>query len=144
MIKNGCYTGTSIATFHSVLPFYNVLVVTNDYTISLRNPPTQSPCSTWFSTYFSSSMLPSLTYLFFQNLCRLIRRRSTLQYIIIIMVVKCSSWMVLCEDCAITTTESASEWMAWVRACNSIKFETGRNLPPVLKIVTHTAHAAWT
>ena len=27
-----------------------------------------------------------------------------------------------------------------VKACNSIKFETGQNLPPVLKIVTHTAH----
>ena len=33
------------------------------------------------------------------------------------------------------------ERAAWVRACNSVKFETGRNLPPVLKIVTRTAHA---
>ena len=29
-----------------------------------------------------------------------------------------------------------------VRACNYIKIETGRNFPPVLKIVTHTAQAA--
>ena len=27
--------------------------------------------------------------------------------------------------------------------CNCIKFETGRNLVPVLKIVTHTEHAAY-
>ena len=26
--------------------------------------------------------------------------------------------------------------VARVRACNSVKFETGRNLPPVVKIVT--------
>ena len=34
--------------------------------------------------------------------------------------------------------------MAGVRACSSVKFETGQNLPSVLKIVTHTvtAHAA--
>ena len=31
--------------------------------------------------------------------------------------------------------------VARVRACNYVKFETGGNLPPVLKIVTHTAHA---
>ena len=34
------------------------------------------------------------------------------------------------------------ERAARVRACNSIKFETGLNLPPVLKIVTRTGHAA--
>ena len=28
--------------------------------------------------------------------------------------------------------------------CNSVKFETGWNLPLVLKIVTHTAHAVYT
>ena len=28
--------------------------------------------------------------------------------------------------------------------CNSVKFETGWNLLPVLKIVTHTGHAAYT
>ena len=32
--------------------------------------------------------------------------------------------------------------VARVRACNSVKFETSRNLPPILKIVTHTGHAA--
>ena len=26
--------------------------------------------------------------------------------------------------------------------CNYVKFETGRNFPPVLKIVTHNGHAA--
>ena len=31
-----------------------------------------------------------------------------------------------------------------VRACNYVKFETGRNLPPVLKIVTRHVHAALT
>ena len=36
--KNGCYTGTSNATFHLVLPFYNAMrVVTSDYAISLGN-----------------------------------------------------------------------------------------------------------
>ena len=34
--------------------------------------------------------------------------------------------------------------MARVRAYNSIKFETSQNLLPVLKIVTHTGHAAST
>jgi len=29
-----------------------------------------------------------------------------------------------------------------VRACNYVKIETGRNFPPVLKIVTRTAQAA--
>ena len=29
-----------------------------------------------------------------------------------------------------------------VKACNYIKIKTGRNFPPVLKIVTHTAQAA--
>ena len=38
--KNGCYTGTSITTFHSELPFYNdMCVVTSDYAISLDNAP---------------------------------------------------------------------------------------------------------
>ena len=36
----------------------------------------------------------------------------------------------------------ASKSVAWVRACNLVKFETGRNLPPVLKIVTHSVHTA--
>ena len=40
------------------------------------------------------------------------------------------------------TIKSPSEQAARVRACNYIKFETGRNFPPVIKIVTHTAHAA--
>ena len=31
---------------------------------------------------------------------------------------------------------------ARVRACNYVKFETGQNLPPVLKMVTRPAHAA--
>jgi len=31
----------------------------------------------------------------------------------------------------------------WVRACDYLNLETGWNLPPVLKIVTHTAHAAY-
>ena len=40
LAENGCYTGTSITTFHSVLPFYNtVRVVTSDFTISLGNAP---------------------------------------------------------------------------------------------------------
>ena len=34
--------------------------------------------------------------------------------------------------------KSALEWAARVRACNYVKFETGQNLPPVLKIVTRT------
>ena len=29
-----------------------------------------------------------------------------------------------------------------VRACNYVKIETGRNFPPILKIVTRTAQAA--
>ena len=36
------------------------------------------------------------------------------------------------------------EWAARVRAYNYVKFETGRNLPPVLKIVTRPAHAVLT
>ena len=40
LAQNGCYTGTSIATFHSVLPFHSaMLVVTSDYAISLCNTP---------------------------------------------------------------------------------------------------------
>ena len=31
-----------------------------------------------------------------------------------------------------------------MRACNYIKFKTGQNLPPVLKIVTRPVHAALT
>ena len=38
--------------------------------------------------------------------------------------------------------KSAQERAARVRACNTVKFETGWNLPPVLQIVTHTGHAA--
>ena len=34
--------------------------------------------------------------------------------------------------------------VARVRACNYIKFETGWNLPPVLKIVTCPVHAVLT
>ena len=34
--------------------------------------------------------------------------------------------------------------VARVRACDYIKFETGWNLPPLLKIVTCRAHAALT
>ena len=45
---------------------------------------------------------------------------------------------------AITGTKSAQERAARVRACNYLKFETGRNLPPVLKIVTRPAHAVLT
>jgi len=30
------------------------------------------------------------------------------------------------------------EWAARVRVCNYVKFETSRNLPPLLKIVTRT------
>ena len=33
------------------------------------------------------------------------------------------------------TQESAWEWAVWVIACNSVKFKTDRNLPPLLKIV---------
>ena len=33
------------------------------------------------------------------------------------------------------------EQAARVRVCNSVKFETSRKLPPVLKMVTCTAHA---
>ena len=33
--------------------------------------------------------------------------------------------------------------MTRVRPCNYIKIETGRNFPPVLKIVTRTAQAAY-
>ena len=40
------------------------------------------------------------------------------------------------------TIKNASEQVARVRACNCVKFETGQNLPPVLKIVTYTAHTA--
>ena len=32
--------------------------------------------------------------------------------------------------------------MIRVRACNYVKIETGRDFPPVLKIVTRTAQAA--
>ena len=32
--------------------------------------------------------------------------------------------------------KSVQEWAAKVRVCNSIKFETSPNLPPVLKIVS--------
>ena len=38
--------------------------------------------------------------------------------------------------------DCARERTARVRACNSVKFETGRNLLPVLKRLTCTAHAA--
>ena len=38
--------------------------------------------------------------------------------------------------------KSAQERVDGVRACNSVKFENDQNLPPVLKIVIHTAHAA--
>ena len=34
------------------------------------------------------------------------------------------------------------ERAARVRVCNYVKIETGRNFPPVLKIVTHTVQAA--
>ena len=40
------------------------------------------------------------------------------------------------------TIKSTQEWVARVRVCNFSKFETGLNLPPVLKIVTRPAHAA--
>ena len=40
--------------------------------------------------------------------------------------------------------KNAEERAARVRACNYVKFETGRNLPPVLKIVTRPVHAALT
>ena len=41
-------------------------------------------------------------------------------------------------DCVLCISEQATR----VRACNYVKIETGRNFPPVLKIVTHTAQAA--
>ena len=42
--------------------------------------------------------------------------------------------------------DSKSEYKraARVRACNYVKFKPGRNLPPVLKIVTRPAHTALT
>ena len=40
------------------------------------------------------------------------------------------------------SSKSAYEWAARVRSCNSVKFGTSRNLPPLLKVVTHTGHAA--
>ena len=39
-----------------------------------------------------------------------------------------------------TLSKSAQEQVARVRAFNSVKLETSRNLLPVLKIVTHTVH----
>ena len=67
--KNGCYSETCIATFHSVLPCHM-----RSYK-RLHNFSRQCPCSTWFPAYFSSIMLPSLAYLqcVCQNLCRQIR-----------------------------------------------------------------------
>ena len=44
----------------------------------------------------------------------------------------------------ISTCKSAQEQAARVRACNYVKFETGWNLLPVLKIVTRPAHAVLT
>jgi len=46
------------------------------------------------------------------------------------------------KTCFIAMTKSAQEQATRVRACNYRKIETGRNFPPVLKIVTHTAQAA--
>ena len=40
--------------------------------------------------------------------------------------------------------KSTEEQVARVTACNYVKFETGWNLPAVLKIVTCPAHAALT
>ena len=39
----------------------------------------------------------------------------------------------------IVTCKSAQERVTGVRACSYVKIETGRNFPPVLKIVTRTA-----
>jgi len=39
-------------------------------------------------------------------------------------------------------SKTAQERVTRVRACNYVKIATGRNFPPVLKIVTHTAKAA--
>ena len=41
----------------------------------------------------------------------------------------------------INATAHKSEWLEQERGCNSIKFETGQNLPPVLKIVTRIMYA---
>ena len=38
--------------------------------------------------------------------------------------------------------KSAQEQVTRVRACNYVKITTGRNFPPVLKIVTRTVQAA--
>ena len=46
--------------------------------------------------------------------------------------------------CIVTCTVHKNGQLARVRACNSVKFETGWNLLAVLKIATHVAHAAWT
>ena len=70
--KNGCYTGTSIATFYSVLPFYNTMcIVMSDYAISLGNTPVPLD---FLPIFPACIMLHS--YLFFQSLCWQIRSRS--------------------------------------------------------------------
>ena len=45
---------------------------------------------------------------------------------------------VTCVDSA----KGAQERATRVKACNYVKIETGRNFPPVLKIVTRTVQAA--
>ena len=39
-------------------------------------------------------------------------------------------------------SKRAWDWATWVRGCNYVKFKTERKLPPVLKIVTCSEHAA--
>jgi len=44
--------------------------------------------------------------------------------------------------CMVNTRAHKKGRLKYVRVCNYVKIETGRNFPPVLKIVTHTPQAA--
>ena len=49
--------------------------------------------------------------------------------------------MQISKNKGIMRSKISQEQAARVRVCNYVEFETGQNLPPVLKIVTHTAHS---
>ena len=67
----------------------------------------------------------------------------------IIILCYCKLWTLWALHLRSWVVVSLSLWMlsgwervARVRVCNSVKFETGCNLQPVLKIVTRIVHAA--